>query len=247
MKRVLSNKEIKLIRSLSQKKYRKEYGLFVVEGEKMLEEARKSNFQIVDIFSLTDIGEASMKKISSYTTVPPCLAVIKSKDIDNKSISKLKEELISPKHKLSNYLVLDNISDPGNLGTIIRLADWFGVQAIICSENTVDIYNSKTIQASMGSVFRVDVYYTNLHSLFTDIADKCELIGTVLDGESLYESKYSSDKSRIIVIGNESKGISSALKSLINKFVTIPKSPDSQCESLNAAIATSIVLSELSR
>jgi TrmH family RNA methyltransferase len=140
--------------------------------------------------------------------------------------------------------MLDGINDPGNLGTILRISDWFGIKTIICSENTVDLYNPKTIQASMGSLFRVDVYYQNLEEVIREFGDKTEIFGTFLEGNNIYHEQLP-DKG-IIIIGSESHGISNAIAKSVNRKLFIPPFSNG-AESLNASIATAIVCSEFRR
>ncbi len=235
---MISKSEISLVRSLNQKKYRDANGLFVVEGEKLVNEAISSKQEIKHIFKIEDIGEENMKKISHLSTPSPILAVIKKpqrKDIE---------------YKCSGLsLALDSIRDPGNLGTIIRIADWFGIDRIYASKDTVDVYNSKVSQASMGAIFRKEVIYTSLEDLVNFyLKNDAQVYGTFLDGENIYKKELSSEKS-LIIMGNESRGISSELDSIINQRLLIPCFPigSQSSESLNVAIACSIVCSEFRR
>ena len=153
-RKMITNSEIKLIRSLKEKKYREEHGLFVVEGEKLVNEALNSTFEVVRVFYREEIGEKAMERISLLNTPSPVLAVVRIPE----------DGVVLPSER-GLYLALDSIRDPGNLGTIIRLADWFGVNDIFASYDTVDVYNPKTIQSTMGAVFRKKVHYCNLESL----------------------------------------------------------------------------------
>lgn len=239
IRETISNIEIKKIRSLSQKKYRQEYGLFVVEGEKMLREVVSSGFIIDSIYRKEEIGEKSMSRISMLSSPSPVLAVVKIPDNDELQI----------KSSLSGLsLALDSINDPGNMGTIMRIADWFGIKTIYSSPGSVDIYNPKVVQASMGAIFRVKTIYTDLRELTLRYkeAGKC-VYGAFLDGEIIYETKLSADG--LIIIGNESEGISDDLAKLIDRKIFIPPYPAEaiNSESLNAAVATAIICSEFRR
>jgi RNA methyltransferase, TrmH family len=227
-----SKSEIKLIRSLSKKKYRDLNNLYVIEGEKIVAEAKRTGKEIVKIFRKEEIGEELMNRITLLSSPSPELAVVR----------------ISPEHELvypeidNLYLALDSVRDPGNMGTIIRLSEWFGVDRIYCSLDCVDIYNPKVIQSSMGSVFRVKVHYTDLSQLIKNKTPSIPVYGTFLEGNNIYEQEK---KNGLIVMGNESKGISSELSSLIEHKITIPPfSKKKDMDSLNVAIAAAIICSE---
>ncbi len=234
----LSAKQIKFIRSLSLKKYRDEYNLFIVEGEKLVNEAINSNYTIKDIYKIEEIGEDCMKRISNLASPSPILAIIEKPNICSKTII----------NKALNYnklsLALDEIKDPGNLGTIIRLADWFGIDYIFASEHTVEVYNSKTIQATMGAIFRKQVVYTPLEDLLIEYSkSNIPIYGTFLDGNNIYTQTLNNNA--LIVMGNESNGISKGIKNLVSHKLLIPPYPinSTSSESLNVAIATAIVCS----
>lgn len=235
---MLSRQDIKFLKSLSQKKRRDELGLFIVEGEKMVEEALKSDFDIERVLYLQDIGEENMSRITLLSSPSPSFAVLRKReysgiiDIDPGKL----------------YLALDSVRDPGNLGTIIRLADWFGIEAIIASSDTVDLYNPKVIQASMGAIFRVRVIYTDMCSFIKAASLKTDVYGTFLNAPDIYQATLSS--SGVIVMGSESNGISEDVEKLINKRLGIPSFTKEGCngsESLNVAIAAAIVCSEFRR
>jgi len=239
----ISNSEIKLVKSLSNKKFRDLEGLFVVEGEKMVDEALKSSFEVVKVFYKNEIGEENMSRISSLTTPSPVLAIVKIPNLIHQIDNRLSHGL---------YLALDSIRDPGNLGTILRISDWFGLAGIFASEDTVDVFNPKVVQSSMGAIFRVKFNYTSLPSFCKQvIADGGKVYGTFLDGENIYSKDLSLgvDSTSVIVIGNESKGISKEVESTVNERLYIPPYPidDPGSESLNAAIATAITLAEFRR
>lgn len=240
---MVSKNQIKLINSLHQKKYRIEYGLFLAEGVKVVQELLQSNFRLKQLYCLEKevfdgfedktiiVSEAEMKKITALNTPSTCLGIfeiIKPKAIQEKGI----------------VVVLDDIRDPGNFGTIIRLCDWFGVEQIVCSNETVDLYNPKVIQATMGSVTRVNINYCNLKDFINQT--KLPVFGTFMDGENIYKSQL--PKEAILVFGNEANGISKEIELLIKNKLSIPRFGNLQkTESLNVATATAIFLSEFKR
>lgn len=236
----ISNNQIKLVKSLQQKKFRDEYGLFAVEGEKMVAEALRSGLAVEHVFRREDVGDDVMARISAQSSPSPVLAVVRKPASND----------FRPRRGL--YLALDSIRDPGNLGTIMRIADWFGVTGIFASGDTVDLFNPKTVQATMGAIFRVPVRYT-------DIPDVCReavgwggrVYGTFLDGDNMYSADIERrmDLPVIIVIGNESNGISPEVASAVTDRLFIPPYPadDPGSESLNAAVATAIVVNEFRR
>ncbi len=236
---MLSKNQLKLITSLHQKKYRIRHGLFIAEGIKVVRELLNSSIKSVDLYTTEvieefeshksqHISELELKKISTLKTPNKMLGVF-----EIPSMTQVKQEGL--------LLVLDNIKDPGNLGTIIRLCDWFGVEQIVCSKETVDCYNTKVVQSTMGSLTRVSLIYKDLIPfLKTTILP---IYGGFLDGENLY--KTSLKKDGILIIGNESNGISKDISDLVKHKITIPRFGKlHQTESLNAATATAIMLSE---
>ncbi len=239
---MLSKNQIKLITSLKQKKYRQQYQLFVVEGEKAVFELLGSSLQLHQLYTttlkfdvsdglLTEISESELKKISFLKNSNTVLAVFKIPQSQTIDFSKL-------------IVALDNVRDPGNLGTIIRLCDWFGVKDLICSLRTVDCYNPKVVQASMGSIARVNVSYENLESIITnrDIIS----FGAFMDGNNVYDMKLPS--TGILVLGNEANGICKDVESQITHRISIPRFGDLlTTESLNVANAAAILLSEFKR
>ena len=227
--------EIKFIKSLSQKKFRDSEGLFVVEGEKMVQEALKSGFEVEKVYRKEDIGEAAMERISALSSPSPALALVR-KPADLSSAKLPSKGLI---------LALDGIRDPGNLGTILRIADWFGIDAVYASEDTVDVFNPKVVQATMGAIFRIPFYTTNIPSLCSSYPGK--VYGTFLDGENMYRKELSA--SGIIVIGNEANGISKETAACVSDRLYIPPYPadDPGSESLNAAVATAVTVAEFRR
>ena len=240
---MVSKNQIKLITSLQQKKYRKQEQLFFAEGVKVVQELLHSNFELQDLFTTKQdfltvpknkvhaISEAELKKISALTTPNTCLAVFK--------IPKAKEMV-----EKGLIVALDDVRDPGNLGTIIRLCDWFGIETLFCSEESVDIYNPKVVQATMGSISRVNVVYGNLEAFLSQT--KLPVFGTFMDGKNIYQEKL--PKEGIIVMGNEANGISSSVEKLVSERIAIPRFGNLQVtESLNVATATAIILSEFKR
>ena len=237
----LSNKYHKLITSLSQKKYRQKHQLFVVEGVKVVREFLKSSYELEILFStdndfsfldcFIEVSPQELKKISSLKTPNKVLALFKiprETKVDSSGL----------------ILALDTINDPGNLGTIIRLCDWFGVKQLICSRETVDCYNSKVVQASMGSLTRVSISYLNLAAYLERVS--LPIFVADMDGVSVYKSQLPS--SAILVMGNEANGISEPIKQLISSKLSIPRYGNSQqAESLNVASATAILLNEFRR
>ena len=245
----ISNNEIKRVKSLQQKKVRDELDLFIVEGEKMVQEAVDSPFTVENVYHKSEIGEDAMKRISALANPSPALAVVrKPKDAYVDDLSEL-DKLIS---EGGLYLALDTIRDPGNLGTILRIADWFGIKAVFATRDTVDLFNPKVVQATMGAIFRVKMHYVDLPALSERILSiGGKIYGTFLDGQNLYELplENGSDKPAVIVIGNESEGISATMGKLVSDRLYIPPYPADQpgSESLNAAIATAITVAEFRR
>lgn len=239
---MLSKSQIKLITSLKQKKYRHQHGLFIVEGKKTIFELLQSNLQLHQLYTTTlefgvsddlqtEISENELKKISFLKTPNTALAIFKipkSKPIDFNTL----------------VVALDDVRDPGNLGTIIRLCDWFGIVDLICSIGTVDCYNPKVIQATMGSISRVNVSYVNLETTISN--QNIEKFGAFMDGENVYAKDL--PNSGILVLGNEANGISEDIETQITQRISIPRFGNLQTtESLNVATATAIFLSEFKR
>lgn len=251
-----SKAEISFARSLHLKKFRQENKLFLVEGRKATGELLLSGYNVKKIYALKDfaekllvkfrgkeskvfiVTEKELQKISSLTTARECVAIaeIPGSKIDFKLMAS------------SVTIALDDISDPGNMGTIIRTAHWFGIETVICSEECVEVHNPKVVQASMGSLFFVNVVQTDLHELFSSLKASVPVYGTVLNGKNIYDDKPKPPA--IILLGNESTGISKKLLPFITHPVTIPtrvKAGIHKPDSLNVATAAAIVCSELSR
>ncbi|TCK67374.1 TrmH family RNA methyltransferase [Winogradskyella wandonensis] len=239
---MLSKNQIKLIKSLAQKKYRSQHGLFTVEGLKGISEFLDSPYKLYQIYSTDAVFDVSEK---DYTLISP---------EDLKRISQLKNpnvalavfEIPKPKPVDSSKLIvaLDDLRDPGNLGTIIRLCDWFGVEDLVCSNATVDCYNSKVVQATMGSLARVNLSYVDLKKFLSEI--EYDVFGTFMDGDTIYNTTL--PERGVLVMGNEANGISGSIEALVSKKLAIPRFGNLKAtESLNVATATAICLSEFKR
>ena len=230
---MLSKNDIKLIKSLEHKKYRDKEGLFVAEGRKVVSELQKS-FEMVAMYD----DPADVCRLSFLRHPQDVLAVFRIR----KSASDVRPiHDASLAHRLL-YIALDRVQDPGNLGTIIRVADWFGVDTILCSEDTADVWNPKVVQATMGSLARVEVRYVDLLSAIQEYEGP--VYGTFLDGDNIYDTELSSNG--IIVFGNEGNGISPELREAISRRLLIPATREG-AESLNVAVATAITLAEFRR
>jgi RNA methyltransferase, TrmH family len=252
---MLSKNKIKLIQSLNRKKDRDESGLFLVEGNKMVEEAIRSDFTIetlvcTSIFAsqhpdvqsrakeIIESDQESIQKASLLQSPQEALALVRKPESSKPDLNL----------GIDLCLALDFIQDPGNLGTILRIADWFGIDTVICSENTVDVYNPKVVQASMGAIFRIKIWYTNLEDLLSEtVKSQIPVYGTFMDGSNIYTESLT--KNGIIVLGNEGNGISEPISQLVNRRIAIPtfSSNTNKAESLNVAIAASICCSEFKR
>ena len=238
---MLSKNQVKLIQKLHQKKYRNKLNLFIVEGKKSINEFLQAGYTpqlliATEAFTtnvpqhlITSVSKDELRKVSTLQNPDEGLAVFEQ-----------------PKHKgiLQEGVIvaLDNVQDPGNLGTIIRLCDWFGVETLLCNTQTVDCYNPKVVQASMGSLTRVAVHYLDLAAFLTTTA--LPVYTMDLEGENLYTATFPKDC--ILILGNEANGISSEVRALSNEVITIPRfSQHQRTESLNVAMAGAIILSEV--
>lgn len=245
---MLSKSQISLLKSLQHKKFRKEHGLFLVEGHKSVIEFVNTAYQVDTIYhtpaiapkmlnlsrkiNFQEISLADLEKISSLKTPQEVIGLVKMPIWPSLNYNTLKNRF---------SLVLDGVQDPGNMGTIIRTADWFGITDIICSEDTVDVYNPKVVQATMGSLARVNVHYTDLASALPQI--RLPVFGAMLDGENMYSTNFGNEG--LLAMGNEGNGLRPEIQALISKKVTIPRV--GHAESLNVAIATAILCSEIKR
>lgn len=249
---MLSKNLIKMIRSLEVKKFRKETNLFVAEGEKLVHELIESDIECYKIIStdkyvstlknkkipeLIIVSDEELKKISFLKSPQGIVGLFKQKSNN--------PDRNNPQRKLC--LALDDVQDPGNLGTIIRIADWFGIEDIYCSIGTVDVYNPKTVQATMGAIARVNIYYVELPEFLSSLEKSTPIYGTFLNGKNIYEHPLSCNG--VIVMGNEGKGISQECEKVIGEHILIPNYPAGRAtsESLNVSTATAIVCSEFRR
>ncbi len=242
---MISKNQIKFVQQLEQKKYRKRESLFVAEGTKTVDDLLK-HYSANIIYATQDWQEAHHQKA----------IVVTDEELHRISFQKSPQQVLAvfpiPQYAFptevesSLSLALDGIQDPGNLGTIIRIADWFGIDNIFCSEDTVDVWNPKVIQATMGSIARVNIFYTDLESLIDSLPVDCPVYGTFLDGTSIYSNQLSTNG--LIVMGNEGNGISEAVRRRINHRLLIPDFHNGKtADSLNVAIATAITCSEFRR
>jgi len=240
---MVSKNQIKFISSLHLKKNRIANQLFIAEGVKVIQELLKSNFILEHLYCTEPlfnevnptlksiVSESDLKKISALSTPNNCLAVFKI-------------PVATPIIEEGIILALDDIRDPGNLGTILRLCDWFGISQVICSEQTVDLYNPKVVQATMGSITRVNVSYVNLKLFLQNTS--LPIFGTFMDGSNVYKENL--PKQAVVIMGNEANGISLEIGNSVKNRLSIPRFGDLQLtESLNVASATAIILSEFRR
>jgi len=251
---MISKNQIQHIKSLTISKFRKMHGEFIAEGPKIIDELLNSSFKVKHVFALEEwinaYGSVLQKDIS--------IVKVSEKELDRISNLKNPNQVLAvvemptskkpPKSINDLTLMLDNISDPGNMGTIIRTADWFGIKTIICSENCVDIYNPKVVQATMGSIFRVNIHYIDLEENLKKTPPGPNVYGTFQDGKNIYHTEL--DGKGIVVIGNESKGISANLHPFITEKISIPSYSAinrQSAESLNASIASAIICAEFRR
>tara|TARA_B100000683_G_scaffold179518_1_gene172947 strand:+ start:2421 stop:3152 length:732 start_codon:yes stop_codon:yes gene_type:complete len=240
---VISKNQIKLVKSLQQKKQRILNKSFVVESTKNVLEILDSSYEVSNIFAtsawidsnkifskieINEVTKNELNRISGLKTASEVLAIVKIPETQNN-------------FDFSGVnIALDNIKDPGNFGTIIRICDWFGIKNIYCSENTVDLYNPKVVQSTMGSISRVNVFYTNLAEMFNNIDDNIRIYASVLNGIEIQDCKLSENS--LIVFGNESHGISQEILNLTNEKITITKKGNA--ESLNVSVSVGIILNK---
>ncbi|MFY8181225.1 MAG: TrmH family RNA methyltransferase [Flavobacterium sp.] len=240
---MVSKNQIKLITSLQQKKFRQIHQLFIAEGVKVIQELLQSNFVLEHLYvtqnifetissdKKTQISDQDLKRISCLSTPNNCLALFQ-----------IPEQ--KPRNDKGLIVALDDIRDPGNLGTIVRLCDWYGIDQMVCSEQTVDVYNPKVVQATMGSISRVSVAYLDLEKYLKRASTP--IFGTFMDGKNVYKENLPQEG--ILVLGNEANGISEKIEKLVSDRLAIPRFGDlQQTESLNVATATAIFLSEFKR
>ena len=243
----MTKAEIQLVRSLADKRAREEHGLFVAEGEKLIDEIRSSALRIRKIYALEGIFTGAE------------VEVVSPKEMERLSLLKTPSKAVAvveiPRHKLrleelkgQLVLALDEVQNPGNLGTIIRLADWFGITHVVCSPNSADCFNPKVVQATMGAILRVKVHYVDLERFLLDAAaEQIPRYGTFLEGENIYTAPLTTGG--IVIMGNEGRGISEPIQKLVTHKLLIPAYPVDRptSESLNVAMATGIVCAEFRR
>jgi TrmH family RNA methyltransferase len=255
---MLSKNQIRHIQSLRVKKQRELRRQFIAEGTRLVLDLLNGSHEVTEIYAssgwirsnpdqaarnkgiLTEVTEGDLGRITALSTPAPVLAVVAIPETENIRLQTA-EKLI---------LLLDDIRDPGNLGTIIRIADWFGIDSVVCSDNTVDLYNPKVVQATMGSIARVPVYYRDPASFLETLPAGTDIFGAFLDGENIYEAGLPS--AGIVIIGNEASGISHEAAKFVTRRLHIPSfgvkgNAGNQTESLNASIATAIICSEFRR
>lgn len=246
---MIGKNTIKWVHSLEMKKNRKREGLFVAEGPKVVGDLM-SRFRLHTVFATEEwngggklgaevrrhtVDDDELRRLSFLQHPQQVVAVFEMNNEDEVKVDK---------DRLT--IMLDGVQDPGNLGTIIRIADWFGIRHVICSQETADAYNPKVVQATMGSLASVSVHYVNLESYLVSQPKDVKIYGTLLDGQDIYETRLSA--AGIIVMGNEGNGLTEAVRRLVTHRLLIPDfNPDKRAESLNVAIATSIVCSEFRR
>lgn len=253
---MVSKNVTKLVQNLEKKKFREKYQLFKIEGEKMVEELLRSNFKTEYLFALEEwanrnkncldfnklqiVTESEMKSLSDFQSLPDVMAVASIPDSAHPTADEINQELV---------LLLNGIQDPGNLGTIFRVADWFGIKYIICDKECASIYNSKAVQASMGAIFRVKpIYVENGADWLSKHKNKnYRTFGTFLEGENIYKTAL--PERGVIIMGNEGHGISREIETMTDTKITIPSfsNSDFHSESLNVGVATGIILSEFKR
>lgn len=239
----ISKNQLKIITSLSQKKYRQKHNLFIAEGVKVVNELLNSSFEIETLFAVDDF-ETSVSSDKIVRISEKDLQKISNLKSSNKVLGLFKIPEEKPLQNNGLIIALDAVNDPGNLGTIIRLCDWFGASQLICSKDTVDCYNQKVVQASMGSLTRISIKYVDLESYFQEA--KLPTFIADMDGENVYTTQL--PKEAILVMGNEANGVSDGIKNLIKNKISIPRfGPLQVTESLNVATATAILLSEFKR
>lgn len=248
---MLSKNRIKYINSLKIKKYRQLHEAFIVEGAKSVLELLDSAFEIEFVLSTPDFQQKYASILSDHKTL---VETVTAKELEGLglfqtndsclAVAKTKDNVFLSADRQEYALILDDIRDPGNLGTIIRVADWYGIKKIICSADTTDVYNPKVIAASKGSFTRIDLYYTDLPGFLAAHASGRNILGAFLDGGSIYDHPFSAEGG-YVVMGNESNGIGAAVEAFVTHRITIPRI--GEAESLNVGIATAVMLDNMRR
>jgi TrmH family RNA methyltransferase len=248
---MLTSQQLKDIKSLQSKKFRKEYGLFVAEGDKLITDLLQGNLIFKNVYHtslwappkncpqslFTEVSSMEMERMSGLVTPSSVLATINYPQYEVKP-----EELVN-----CLTLALDDVQDPGNVGTILRLADWFGIDTILCSHGTADAFAPKVVQASMGAISRVNVVYCNLADVLASVRGSIPIYGAFMEGANIYNANLQTNG--IVVMGNEGSGISPDVEKLITHKISIPSfaSGRQSVESLNVAMAAAIICSEFKR
>ncbi|UZO82548.1 RNA methyltransferase [Aquimarina sp. ERC-38] len=242
---MVSKNQKKLIKSLAFKKYRKQHGLFIAEGVKLINELLQQELQVQAIYTINP---------ALFSQVTATVVTVTEQELQSLSFLKKSQQALAlfyaPEYNLQKQpevlLTLDDVQDPGNLGTLIRLCDWFGIKDVVCSLHTVDAYNPKVVQATMGSIGRVRVFYKELSGFFQTLSEDTEVYGTFMEGTSIYKTRF--QKPSVFILGNEGKGISDTVSKWVTQRITIPKyDRNNQVESLNVATAGAILLNEFRR
>ena len=247
---MISKNQIKFVRQLEQKKFRKAENLFIAEGHKVVGDLLAAGFRPTQLFA-TNEWISCNPTVSAIEVTPDELARVSLQQHPQQVLALFPIPNYDPsspiaQHLSSLSLLLDNIQDPGNLGTIIRIADWFGINTLICSEDTADAWNPKVVQATMGSLARVNIIYTSLPTMLDRLPDNYPVYGTFLDGNNIYTEQLTS--SGLIIMGNEGNGISEEVRQRVNRRLLIPDFHQGEtADSLNVAIATAITCSEFRR
>lgn len=247
----MTKNDIKFIQSLKQTKFRKENKMFVVEGNKLVSELLASNFNVENIL----ITESWMEKFPEMASSLKYYEIVNAKQMEQMSSMVTPPGIIATAHTPSYninpenaaneiILALDGINDPGNLGTMIRTADWFGINKIVCSNDCADAWQAKTIQSTMGSIFRIQIMETDLREFLSNI--NAPIYGALMEGENIFTKKIEK-KNGVIIIGSESHGIRKDVLPLVTSPIHIPRGKGSQTESLNASIAAAIIIAEVCR
>ncbi|MEO6287109.1 MAG: RNA methyltransferase [Dyadobacter sp.] len=248
---MLSKNRIKYINSLKIKKYRQQHGAFMVEGAKSVLELLESDFKTEVVLATQEFQQKYSSILTRHNTLTETVTIQELEGLGSfqtndscLAVAKTKQNAFLSLDDSEYMLVLDDVRDPGNLGTIIRVADWYGISKIVCSNDTTDIYNPKVIAASKGSFTRVNIFYTDLVSYLKENSAKKSVIGAFLGGESLYDFQFS-QTGGYVIMGNESNGIGAEVEKLVTHKVTIPRI--GAAESLNVGIATAIMMDNMRR
>lgn len=250
---MLTKSHIATIKSLSKKSNRDDLSLFVVEGEKMAVEVATSHFVIKECYATSDLSDRAVSLLSARCDIVTINSSVMGRISSLKSPSSVLLVVEQPCRDFDieslvdgDLIMLDGVQDPGNMGTIIRLADWFGIKNIVCSYESADQYNSKVVQSTMGSILRVNIYYGNLPAIIAECRERgMDVYGTFLGGDNIYESTISAPS--VMVFGSEGRGISPEVEAMVSHKITIPCFGEGASDSLNVAVAAAICCSEFRR